>query len=136
MHKYLFNSLDPYAKARVILAWNKLSKEKQTAIKNVMRLVDNCDKILQKEIEKQDRKLSGRRKKKQRRALTSDETEAAAVATASPEEEVTAQARQGLAMEIVTGMSSLAILTLSTQRSESLLHIVEKRRQRLRSSIY
>ena len=120
MHKYLLDSVgDQYSKARVVMAWNKLSKAQQTAIQNVIRLVDNCDKILQKEIEKIDK--SEQTKKQKTTTTTTDSTAEPAVATASPEEEPTTRRTieiPSTRVHGIEGVSNLASLT-STRKDRA-----------------
>eukprot|EP00986_Skeletonema_menzelii_P002645 scaffold735_cov114-Skeletonema_menzelii.AAC.1 len=115
MHKYLFDSVgDPYAKARVVLAWKKLSKEKQTVVKSVMKLVDDCDKILQKEIDKEERKWT--REEKERRKKKQKTTSQPAVATATPEEETSTTRRIEIPSKFVHAMEG--VCNLASLRSK------------------
>jgi len=115
MHKYLFDSVgDPYAKARVVLAWNKLSKEKQTVVKSVMKLVDDCYKILQEEIDKEERKWT--REEKERRKKKQKTTSQPAVATATPEEETSTTRRIEIPSKFVHAMEG--VCNLASLRSK------------------
>jgi hypothetical protein len=87
MHKCLLDiHQNPSDKARVVLAWNKLSRDKQTMIKKVLDVINKCNKELQHEIDKEGRKLE-RERNRERRKKQKTTTATAAVVTASTEGE-------------------------------------------------
>lgn len=84
MHKYLLDihGNNHSDKARVVLAWNKLSRDKQMMIKKVLAVIDKCNKEVQHGIDIEDNRLERERRKRQKTT-----TATAAVVTASTEGE-------------------------------------------------